>query len=128
MNISQIRGYSYVPSSYPNYQVLTSSSYCGAATPSPSVLWQGLLIDENGCNLVFDGTPPYYNIVFDVARYVHAVTLIGHAYGDFFESINWVVTLGNATGASITQNTIVGQYQNWNFDRFGKEMIIGAYG
>jgi hypothetical protein len=52
--------------------------------------------------------PAYYNIVFDVARFVHGVTLVGTSYGDFNESKNWIVTVGDKTGTQITQNNVVG--------------------
>ena len=48
----------------------------------------------------------YFNIVFDVERYVHAVTVVGaYVGGSFFYSENWFVTVGDLTGASITLNT-----------------------
>jgi hypothetical protein len=49
----------------------------------------------------------YFNIVFDVQRYVHAVTIVGDGnsthpeFGQvyaFFWSENWVVTVGHQTG------------------------------
>jgi hypothetical protein len=48
------------------------------------------------------GTPAYYNIVFNVTRFVHAVTLIGDYTSDFSRAKNWFVTLGSQTGALIT--------------------------
>ncbi len=60
------------------------------------------------CKMHVAGTPAYYNIVFDVPRFVHAVTLVGNSYDDFSESQNWFVTLGSNTGPSIPQNTVYG--------------------
>jgi hypothetical protein len=48
------------------------------------------------------GNPAYYNIVFDVERYVHAVTLVGNYYEDFTDSRNWFINVGSQTGALIT--------------------------
>jgi hypothetical protein len=45
------------------------------------------------------GNPAYYNIVFDVSRYIHAVTIVGTAYLDFARSKNWYVTVGDLTQA-----------------------------
>ena len=60
------------------------------------------------CKMTVSGTPAYYNIIFDVPRFVHAVTLVGNPAHDFGESKNWFVTLGSNTGPSIIQNTIYG--------------------
>ena len=60
------------------------------------------------CKYPVGGTPAYFNFVFDVPRFVHAVTLIGNPLSDFNESRNWFVTLGSSTGALITQNTVYG--------------------
>jgi hypothetical protein len=35
------------------------------------------------CKYPVGGTPAYFNFVFDVPRYVHAVTLIGNPLSDF---------------------------------------------
>jgi hypothetical protein len=75
-----------------------------------------------------DGFPAYYNIVFDVERYVHTVTVVGNMFEDFLRARNWFVTVGSATGASITGNTEYGRYINFDFDRHGKEIRVGAYG
>ncbi len=45
------------------------------------------------------GNPAYYNIVFDVERYVHTVTLVGNSDSDFNESRNWFIKVGPETGA-----------------------------
>jgi hypothetical protein len=60
------------------------------------------------CKYPAEGTPAYFNFVFNVPRYVHAVTLIGNPGSDFYETRNWFVTLGSLTGASITSNTVYG--------------------
>ncbi len=70
----------------------------------------------------------FFNIVFDVERYVHAVTVVGNSYEDFSSSENWIVTVGLATGDSITGNTLYGSFENRDFDRYGKEIRVGAYG
>ena len=59
-------------------------------------------MEDGSCSFILDGATPYYNIVFDVPRFVHVVTIVGHGAYDFVESMNWVLTLGNATGVSIT--------------------------
>jgi hypothetical protein len=74
------------------------------------------------------GNPAYYNIVFDQTRFVHAVILIGNIDLDYRESKNWFVSVGSNTGSLVTQNTVVGQYVNENYDKNGKEIKIGAYG
>ena len=80
------------------------------------------------CKYPAEGTPAYFNFVFDVPRFVHAVTLIGNPLSDFRETKEWFVTLGSLTGASITSNTVFGRYVNANFDRVGREIKIGAMG
>jgi hypothetical protein len=47
------------------------------------------------CKMPVNGTTAYFNIVFNVPRYVHAVTLIGNPYSDFNEARNWFITLGS---------------------------------
>jgi len=74
------------------------------------------------------GNPAYYNIVFDVERYVHSVTLVGNPDQDFAESKNWFVNVGTETGSSIILNLEYGRYINLDFDRHGKEIRVGAYG
>ena len=45
------------------------------------------------------GNPAFYNIVFDVERFVHTVTVVGNSDSNFRESLNWYVTVGLATVA-----------------------------
>ncbi len=48
----------------------------------------------------------FFNILFDVERYVHTVTVVGNSYEDFSSSEEWIVTVGSAT--SITDNIAYG--------------------
>jgi hypothetical protein len=59
---------------------------------------------------------------------VHVVTLVGESYQDFKQSRDWFVTVGSETGALIKDNTEYGKYVNYDFDRYGKEIKVGAYG
>ena len=68
----------------------------------------------------------FFNIVFDVKRYVHTVTVVGNSYEDFSYSKEWFVTVGSAT--SITDNSAYGFFVNSDFDRYGKEIFVNAYG
>ena len=54
------------------------------------------------CKMPRKGTPAYFNIVFDVSRYIHNVTLVGNPSSDYRESKNWFVTVGSQTGALVT--------------------------
>ena len=38
------------------------------------------------------------------------------------------MSVGNNTGSSVTLNTIFGEYLTANYDKYGKEIKIGAYG
>jgi hypothetical protein len=49
------------------------------------------------CKMVVTGALPYFNIVFDVQRYIHAVTIVGNVYSDWVESKNWKLSIGNLT-------------------------------
>ena len=79
MSISQIRAYSYKPGAYPNYQIFTTNAGCQQA---PSMIWQFPLYLQY-CRYEFYGSPPYYNLVFNVPRFVHVVTLVGDAFNDY---------------------------------------------
>ena len=50
------------------------------------------------CKMVVTGALPYFNIVFDVQRYIHAVTIVGDVDSDWVKSKNWKLTIGNLTG------------------------------
>jgi hypothetical protein len=52
------------------------------------------------------GNPAYYNIVFDVSRYVHVVTIVGNKHNNFTQSKNWFVTVGDKIGPEIVQNNV----------------------
>jgi hypothetical protein len=80
------------------------------------------------CKMATNANPAYFNIVFDVSRYIHNVTLVGNPASDYGESKNWFVTVGSQTGALIYQNTEYGKFVNHDFDRKGKEIKVGAYG
>ena len=85
MNISQIRAYSYTANAYQNYQYLTSSIW-GCAETTNLIYFPGH-VTTNVCAMPLNGNnPAYYNIVFDVTRFVHGVTLVGTVYLDFDES------------------------------------------
>jgi hypothetical protein len=56
-------------------------------------------INSSKCKMPVGGTPAYYNIVFNVTRFVHAVTLVGDFTSDFAKSREWFVTLGSETGS-----------------------------
>ena len=106
MNICQIRAYPYSANAYTNYQYLTSNILqCSTVS---NLIMTSEVINSLLCKMPVEGTPAYYNIVFNVQRFVHAVTIIGDGDSNFYFSENWFVTLGSQTGSLITQNAVVG--------------------
>lgn len=68
---------------------------------------------------------------FNATRFVQVITLIGNSKNNYDESKNWYVTVGINAGASITKNTLVGQYVTSSpadYDSFGKEIVAQTYG
>ena len=79
LNISEIRAYSYKSNAYQNFEFLTSSI---ASCSSDYYLdaWTGRLLD-NGCQVPVEPANglSFFNIVFDVERFVHTVTIVGNS-------------------------------------------------
>ena len=98
MSICQIRAYPYSANAYTNFQYLTSTINDCAPTVSNLILTSEM-INSSICKMPVGGTPAYYNVVFNVTRFVHSVTLIGDYSSDFSGSKNWTVTLGSQTGS-----------------------------
>ncbi len=82
MNICQIRAYAYSANAYTNFEYLTSTIY-DCPTVSNLILTSEM-INSSMCKMPVVGTFAYYNIVFNVTRFVHAVTLIGDYDSDFY--------------------------------------------
>ena len=77
--------------------------------------------------------PAFYEIEFNVIRFVQAVTVIGNMF-IFEEFKNWFVTVGNTSlkvnGNAYLSNTLVGQWVNKSPDTdcYGKEMVAKLSG
>lgn len=61
-------------------------------------------------------------------RFVHAVTVLGNPENNWADSVNWTMTLGDRTGSKALSNPEKGRFINYNWERVGKEMKVGAMG
>ena len=78
MNICQIRAYPYSANAYTNFEYLKSTIVvCHEVS---NLIMTSEVINSSSCKITVEGTPAYYNIVFNVPRFVHSVTLVGNYY------------------------------------------------
>lgn len=126
INFCQIRAYSYAANaaSPTVYHSNTDPAFAGYATKS-ILNFVNQRLDSNIYNPILAGSSStYIEIRFPTDRYFHYMTVIGLPVNNYAFSINWLVTVGSNTGASVINNKQVGGFVNSDFDQYGKEILV----